>query len=131
MIRERKTKMELTKRTVEEELIKVGVKPSFRGFPQLVNVIIEAFNTYDENDNFNLMKGPILTIAKRNGVKPSSIERNIRTAIEKTFENCDSDKIYEYFGNTIDFNKAKACNKDFVFFILMKLRWRLEDEEKR
>lgn len=116
---------EITKKMVEQELIEIGVKPSFTGFAQLRDVIIECYN--NEDYIYKFIKGPLTIIAERYGKRTNVIERNIRGAIEKTFENCDPDRIYNYFGNTVDFNKAKLANRDFVALVVLKLRWKYDE----
>lgn len=46
-----------------------------------------------------------------------NVERNIRYAIEKTWEKGNIENIFELFGYTVDEEKGKPTNREFLFMI--------------
>lgn len=53
-------------------------------------------------------------IAKKFGSTPDCVERNIRNAIETAWTKGNLAKINEIFGNSIDSNKGKPTNSEFI-----------------
>ena len=45
---------------------------------------------------------------------PTRVERGIRHAVTKSFDNMDPDTMYELFGNTISYHRGKATNAQFI-----------------
>lgn len=50
------------------------------------------------------------------------IESRVRSAIEKTFEESDAELLYKLFGSTINKDKAKPTNKQFISTILLYIK---------
>ncbi len=55
-------------------------------------------------------------------VNKGQVERDIRHAIESAWMKGDLDRQYDYFGNTIDGNRAKPTNSEFIARITEALR---------
>lgn len=53
-------------------------------------------------------------LAENVGKTQSQVERNIRHAIEVTFNNIRPETVKKYFGNTVDYNGVKPCNAQFL-----------------
>lgn len=97
-------------------LKEIGVKPSLTGFKYLVRAIQE----------YEPCKGRMETIypliMHQYSVTRGSIERSIRHCIENCFTRTITDAIYtEIFANTIDAEKGKPTNKEFVACIAQYL----------
>lgn len=58
--------------------------------------------------------GLYLFVGSKNGVTASKVERGIRFVVDRVFLNCDIDILHRYFGNTIDPNRGKATNGEFI-----------------
>ena len=56
---------------------------------------------------------------------PSRVERSIRHAISLAFDRCGCDVLYKYFGNTIDPNKGKPTNAEFIATMAREVQRRL------
>ncbi len=67
-------------------------------------------------------------IAQRHQVSPSCVERNIRTAIELTFERGDLAFLYEYFGSSVREASGKPTNSEFIAGLTELVRNDLEYE---
>ena len=62
------------------------------------------------------------TIAKEFNTTASRVERAIRHAIEVAWSRGDLDVLMHYFGNTIDRNKGKPTNTEFIAAIAEHLK---------
>jgi two-component system response regulator (stage 0 sporulation protein A) len=62
------------------------------------------------------------TIAKNNGTTPSRVERAIRRAIEVATARGDIDYANDVFGHSMNPNKGKPTNSEFIAAIADKLR---------
>jgi len=60
------------------------------------------------------IKSILEEVAQKYSVTPSSVERAMRTAIEYLFRYGNRDKIYSVFGNTVDPDKGKPSNGEFI-----------------
>ena len=65
-------------------------------------------------------------IAKKNGTTPSRVERAIRHAIEVAWNRGKIETIDQLFGYTVQHDKGKPTNSEFIALISDKLRleWR-------
>lgn len=100
-----------------EEIFKVlnhvGVSQSTKGYDYLA-LAIDICNKSIRSKP-SLTKDIYPAIAKLYGVQWQSVERCMRFSIEKAFEVCNPDIIYEYFGNSIDPLKGKADVTQFLY----------------
>ncbi len=62
------------------------------------------------------------TIAQKYDTTPSRVERAIRHAIELAWDRGDLDKINKFFGYTINGEKGKPTNSEFIAIIADRLR---------
>lgn len=67
------------------------------------------------NGHMSMSKELYPAMAIEFNVSASRIERGIRFAIEKTFQNCPPDVLQSYFGNTIDYCSGKLTNVQFLY----------------
>lgn len=65
----------------------------------------------------------IRNIARKYNVSENSVERNMRTAIEHLCEYGNLDKIYELFRETINSEKGKPTNSQFISVVAEKCRY--------
>ncbi len=61
-------------------------------------------------------------IAAEFETKASRVERAIRHAIERVFDNANSEAIRKYFGFNISFIKGKLTNSEFIYGLAEYLR---------
>ena len=62
------------------------------------------------------------TVAKNFNTTPSRVERAIRHAIEVAWDRGDVDVLASYFGYTIQNERGKPTNSEFIAMISDKLR---------
>ncbi|MGN1099531.1 MAG: sporulation initiation factor Spo0A C-terminal domain-containing protein [Christensenellales bacterium] len=92
-------------------LLELGVFPSRNGFRYLYELLVMAT---DGADIYPLKKKGYRILAEKYGKNPENIDKSVQNAISCMFEKGDMDKINEIFGNTIDENRGKAGNKQFI-----------------
>ena len=66
------------------------------------------------------------TVAKSHGTTASRVERAIRHAIEVAWDRGDIDVLNSYFGYTIQNDRGKPTNSEFIAMISDKLRLKLK-----
>ena len=62
------------------------------------------------------------TISKKYNTKVSRVESAIRHAVEISCIRGDLNLINKFFGNSIDCNKAKPTNSDFIITLSEKIK---------
>ena len=63
-----------------------------------------------------------IPVAERFQTTPQSVERLIRHAVERTADTVGAERIYTFFGNTIDPMRGKPTNAQIVAMIAEKIR---------
>lgn len=61
-------------------------------------------------------------VARLHGSTPTRVERCMRHAIDVAWTRGDINRQYEYFGNTIDGNRGKPTNSEFIARVIVELR---------
>ena len=56
-------------------------------------------------------------VAQKYNTNKSCVERNIRYAVERTWEVGDIDRIFDVFGYTVRNDKGKPTNSEFLFML--------------
>lgn len=92
---------------VGQLLKKLGVANHLSGYKFIKEAIYLSRKDYKLNEIYN-------SLATRYNCSTSNIERQIRYTIEKAWLMADLDTCDEIFGNTIDIEKAKPTNKQFI-----------------
>ena len=70
-------------------------------------------------------------IAKRFDTTVSRVERAIRHAIEVSWNRGDIDLMEEIFGHSVDYDRAKPTNSEFIVTVSDKLRLEFNKEKQR
>ena len=109
----------MTRIEIQDELIRIGVKPSLKGFHYLV----DAIERYDPKKA--IYAGLYQEIAELHNDTISRVERVIRHAIDVCFDH-NSRALYDLFGGTNDPERGKPSNSEFIAL----LRLRMEQKEK-
>lgn len=107
-----------------ELLIKIGTPPNLRGYDTIICALklILSDHTYLHDIVGRLYRD----IAKLDNSTPSMVERRIRHAIKATFDRGDISTIQKLFGNTINANKGKLTNSQFLAFSEREIRRRMK-----
>lgn len=95
---------------ISKLLRELGMEPKLTGFLYAVY----AVEMYIENNGVILLKDICMHIAGEKHTTPAAVERAMRIALEKTWQYGDLQRMYDLFGNSIDPNKGKPSNSEFV-----------------
>lgn len=102
----------------------IGVPAHIRGYNYMREAIIMAV---DDIDILNYITKELYpAIAKKCNTTSSRVERAIRHAIEVAWNRGKIEEIDKFFGYTINTNKGKPTNSEFIALIADKLRLELK-----
>ena len=98
---------------IQNTLMDIGVKPSLKGYNYLVYAIYN-YHAYDCK-----MEALYLKMSKIYNATRGSIERAIRHCIENCVDRTMTHTTWtKYFSNTIDADRGKPTNKEFIACIV-------------
>ena len=103
----------------------VGVPAHIKGYQYLRDGIIMVVENIDVLNQITKQLYPDL--AKKHKTTPSRVERAIRHAIEVAWNRGEINTIENIFGYTINANKGKPTNSEFIAMIADKLRLELKN----
>lgn len=98
----------------------MGVPAHVKGYQYLRDAILRALA--DANLIGNITKDLYPKIADKYNTTPSRVERAIRHAIELAWGRGNIDLMTEYFGYSIDLEKGKPTNSEFIAIISDRMR---------
>ena len=98
----------------------IGVPAHIKGYQYLRTAILMAI---EDNDIINSVTKVLYpTVAKKYSTTSSRVERAIRHAIEVAWDRGDIETLNAYFGYTIQNNRGKPTNSEFIAMIADNLR---------
>lgn len=109
---------------VSEVLHQIGVPAHIKGYQYLRYSIILCSEDPSMLESITKLLYP--TIAKNFSTTPSRVERAIRHAIEIAWDRGDVEVLTSYFGYTIQSDRGKPTNSEFIAMISDKLRLQLK-----
>lgn len=98
----------------------IGVPAHIKGYQYLRSSIILCINDSEMLGSVTKLLYP--TVAKMYDTTPSRVERAIRHAIEVAWDRGDVDVLSSYFGYTIQSERGKPTNSEFIAMISDKLK---------
>lgn len=108
-----KTVVEKKEALTVEKLIKdIGIAPNIKGYQYIIGAIEYCLS----NESFPSMTKELYPyIGKKFNTTAQRTERAIRHAIESAWDKIPNNKlIYDIFGNSLDPNKGKPTNSEFI-----------------
>ena len=105
---------------VTKVIHQIGVPAHIKGYQYLRFAIIMTVNDNDVINSVTKILYP--TVAKEFKTTSSRVERAIRHAIEVAWDRGDVDTLNSYFGYTIQNNRGKPTNSEFIAMIADNLR---------
>lgn len=108
---------------VTEIIHQIGVPAHIKGYHYLREAIILSVKNSEIINSVTKLLYP--TVAKNHGTTSSRVERAIRHAFEVAWDRGDIDVLNSYFGYTIQNDRGKPTNSEFIAMISDKLRLRL------
>lgn len=109
---------------ITEIIHQIGVPAHIKGYHYLRDGIMMSVK--DQSAVSSITKLLYPTIAKKHGTTSSRVERAIRHAIEVAWDRGDIDVLNSYFGYTIQNERGKPTNSEFIAMIADKLRLQLK-----
>lgn len=104
---------------IKKYLLSLGFQPNLKGYRLLAKLIGYAF---DGKDVLPLKYAGYAWLANDFGVDSASVEKDIQNAISAAWLRGDVDTLYREFGETLDENKGKPTNKQFVLTALERIK---------
>lgn len=105
---------------VTELILQIGIPAHIKGYHFVRSAIIMAVESPDTINAVTKIVYP--TIAKQYQTSPSRVERAIRHAIEVAWDRGDVDTLNGIFGYSVNSNKGKPTNSEFIAMLSDKLR---------
>lgn len=102
----------------------IGVPAHIKGYHYLREAIMLSIKNSDIINSVTKLLYP--TVAKKHSTTASRVERAIRHAIEVAWDRGDIDILNSYFGYTIQNERGKPTNSEFIAMISDKLRLKLK-----
>lgn len=114
------SKEEILEIKVTNIIHEIGVPAHIKGYQYLRDGIIMVVNNIEVINQITKQLYPDL--AKKYRTTPSRVERAIRHAIEVAWNRGQLDTVEAIFGYTVNSNKGKPTNSEFIAMIADKLR---------
>ncbi|MBQ7293312.1 MAG: sporulation transcription factor Spo0A [Clostridia bacterium] len=105
---------------VNKIIHQIGVPAHIKGYQYLRSAILMTIKDSDIINSVTKVLYP--TVAKQYQTTTSRVERAIRHAIEVAWDRGDVDTLNSYFGYTIQNNRGKPTNSEFIAMIADNLR---------
>lgn len=118
-LKENKPVKEMTKE-ISRLLHDLGMPSHIKGYQYIRDSIELMYN--NPNVLGGITKEVYPFIADKYNTTPSRVERAIRHAIEVSWTRGDYDLMEEIFGHSVDIDKAKPTNSEFIVTVADKLR---------
>ncbi len=109
---------------VTEIIHQIGVPAHIKGYHYLREAIMLSINNNEIINSVTKLLYP--TVAKTYKTTSSRVERAIRHAIEVAWDRGDIDVLNSYFGYTVQNERGKPTNSEFIAMISDQLRLRLK-----
>ncbi len=109
---------------VTDIIHQIGVPAHIKGYHYLREAILLSIKNSDIINSVTKLLYP--TVAKNHSTTSSRVERAIRHAIEVAWDRGDIDVLNSYFGYTIQNDRGKPTNSEFIAMISDKLRLKLK-----
>lgn len=109
---------------VSQIMHQIGVPAHIRGYQYLREAIILSINNNEMISSVTKILYP--TVAKHFKTTPSRVERAIRHAIEVAWDRGDVDVLSSYFGYTIQNERGKPTNSEFIAMISDNLKLQMK-----
>lgn len=109
---------------ITEIIHNIGIPAHIKGYQYIRYSIMLAIK--DDSIIGSITKTLYPTVAKKHNTTSSRVERAIRHAIEVAWDRGDIDTLNSYFGYTVQNNKGKPTNSEFIAMISDRIRLQLK-----
>ncbi len=112
--------------SITEILDNLAVPQSFTGYTYLKAAIFMAVEDFSTIDAMNKIMYP--SVAKQHKTLPSRVASAISRAISAAWDRGDIDMLNSYFGYTLQNNRGKPTNSEFIALIADRILLELEND---
>lgn len=105
---------------IADTLKSLGMPAHIKGYQYVRTAII--LKTEEPDEMYSVTKRLYPAIAEEYNTTPSRVERAIRHAIEVAWDRGNVEVLHSYFGYTIEMNRGKPTNSEFIAMLADKLR---------
>lgn len=106
--------------TVTQAIHRIGIPPHIRGYQYVREAILMVLQDMTLLKAVTTRLYPL--IADKYGTRPTRVERALRHAIEVAWSRGDMEAIQEYFGFTVNSEKGKPTNSEFIAMIADRIK---------
>lgn len=99
---------------IQRELTRLGINPKYKGYGYLVDAILLVYQ--DPQPNVCVQLG------KQYGANPSSIERAMQNAINRTWNTADPEDLQQYYQAVVNSERGVPTIMEFVHYYAQELR---------
>ena len=103
---------------IKKYLLELGFQPNLKGYHLLSSLIEKAHNG---EKIMPLKYFGYVSLSEKYGVSVASIEKDIQNAISTAWLRGNIDTLYREFGETLDEDKGKPTNKQFLLTALERI----------
>lgn len=107
-------------RAIQDALTYLGAPCNILGFRYLTTGILLMYDANVRPGYTTKILYP--EIAAAHETTPSRVERGIRHAIERIWDNCDPDDLKKFFGNSVSYYRGRPSNSAFMSRMVDLLR---------
>lgn len=107
-------------KVIIDELISLGVSPNVLGY-EYTKVAL-CYILENPQSVYSITKELYPAVAEEVGSTPSRVERALRHAVEKLYNDCDPDMLEKYFGLVSSRDKGKVTNSQFLSVMAERIR---------
>lgn len=110
--------------TVTDIIHQIGIPAHIKGYHYLRKAIVLSVNDQKMLENITKLLYP--TVAEDFSTTSNRVERAIRHAIETAWNRGNTDVLTDMFGYTVNANKGKPTNSEFIALITDMLRLKMK-----
>lgn len=114
--------------TVTDIIHQIGIPAHIKGYHYLRKAIVLSVNDQKMLENITKLLYP--TVAEDFSTTSNRVERAIRHAIETAWNRGNTDVLTDMFGYTVNANKGKPTNSEFIALITDMLRLKMKFGDK-
>ncbi|MBO5776997.1 MAG: sporulation initiation factor Spo0A C-terminal domain-containing protein [Clostridia bacterium] len=103
---------------IKKYLLQLGFQPNLKGYHLLASLLKLAING---EKVMPLKYFGYVALSEKFGVSVASIEKDIQNAISTAWLRGNVDTLYKEFGETLDEDKGKPTNKQFLLTALERM----------
>lgn len=110
--------------TVTDVIHQIGIPAHIKGYHYLRQAIVLSINDHKMLENVTKLLYP--TVAEDFSTTSTRVERAIRHAIETAWNRGNIDVLTDMFGYTVNVNKGKPTNSEFIALITDMLQLKMK-----